>query len=315
MAEMAVQTENLSKTYGWLLWKKATPSLSNLNLSIPRGVVFGFLGPNGAGKTTTIRLLMDLIRPSEGKALILGKPVGDHDVKERVGFLPDCPAFSPYLSANEFLSICAKLLRIPSANRKKRISEVLEIVSMTEHARSKLGGFSRGMTQRIGIAQAILNSPELLILDEPLIGLDPLGRQELMNIMLSQKKRGTNVFFSSHILSDVEKICDYIGILDKGRLLCYGTLDELLSETGYKVRVKPGKDDLAKELMTDSISSSKLSDGGWELVFNSSPGIDKKLKGIKEAQPEVLEIASSKENLEDFFFRKIGITKKSDVEY
>ncbi len=312
MAEIAVLTENLSKTYGWLLWKKSTPSLTKLNLSIPKGVVFGFLGPNGAGKTTTIRLLMDLIRPSEGRAFILGKPVGDHKVKERIGFLPDCPAFSAYLTANEFLNICAKLLRIPSGERKGRIAEVLEIVNMTEHARSKLGGFSRGMTQRIGIAQAILNRPELLILDEPLIGLDPLGRQELKNIMINQKKRGTNVFFSSHILSDVEKICDYVGILNRGNLLCYGTLDELLSATGYRVKIRPGKDDIVKDLMTDAISSSKLPDGGWELVFNSGPQVDQKINQVKAAQPEAIDVSSSKENLEDFFFRKIGITKKSE---
>jgi len=313
MAEIAVFTENLSKTYGWLLWKKKTPSLTDLNLSIPKGVVFGFLGPNGAGKTTTIRLLMDLIKPSAGTALILGKPTSDHDVKERVGFLPDCPAFQPYLTANEFLNICAKLLRVPSGERKKRIADVLETVNMTEHARSKLGGFSRGMTQRIGIAQAILNNPDLLILDEPLIGLDPLGRQELKNIILSQKRRGTNVFFSSHILSDVEKMADYVGILNRGKLLCYGTLDELLGDTGHKAKIRPGMDDMAKDLLSDATSSTKLADGGWELVFNSGAAIDQKLKSLKSAHPEAIDISSSKENLEDFFFRKIGITKQNDV--
>ena len=220
MEDYVIKTENLSKTYGFMFWKKSEPALRNLNLAIPKGTVFGFLGPNGAGKTTTIRLLMDLIKPSEGNATLFGKPVGKFEIKKQIGFLPDSPAFSGYLSAYEFLVICAKLLKIPRARRKDRIFEVLDMVKMSEHAKSKLAGFSRGMVQRIGIAQAILNDPKLLILDEPLVGLDPLGRQEFKDIIMEQKKRGISVFFCSHILSDVEKICDHIGILYKGEMLC-----------------------------------------------------------------------------------------------
>ena len=233
MDDYIIQTEDLTKDYSNWLRKTPRPALDRLTISIPRNCIFGFLGPNGAGKTTTIKILMGLIRPTGGKATVLGKPYDDVESKNRIGFLPDSPAFTPTLSATEFLDVCARLLKIPSERRKKRVEEVLEIVRMSQHAKSKIGTFSRGMLQRIGIAQAILNDPELLILDEPLLGLDPYGRQEFKEIILGQKHDfHASVFFSSHILSDVEEICDSISILNKGRLLCSGPLHSLLSGGG-----------------------------------------------------------------------------------
>jgi len=307
-----IEIKGLTKYYGSLFWKKKKPSLFELNLTIPEGAIFGFLGPNGAGKTTTIKILMNLIKQSSGEALILGCPPDNVEVKRSIGFLPDAPAFSPYLSAVEFLNICAKLFGIPSDIRKKRIAEVLENVRMTRHAKSKLGGFSRGMTQRIGIAQAILNNPKLLILDEPLVGLDPHGRQELKDIILDQKARGTSVFFCSHILSDAEKICDRIGILCESRLLCSGRLDELLSETGSKLHVNPGHDDIAKDMLSAATETIKRPDGGWELSFSNKTEITQALLAVKEKHGDAVAITSSRESLEDFFFRKIeNATKPS----
>ncbi len=300
-----IETKGLTKYYGALFWKKKEPALDKLTIEIPEGSVFGFLGPNGAGKTTTIRLLMDLIRPTEGEATLFGQPPDNLEVKRLIGFLPDNPVFSPYLTAYEFLDICAKLLRVPSAERKKRIEEVVETVKMSKHLYSKLGGFSRGMTQRIGIAQAILNKPKLLILDEPLVGLDPHGRQELKDIILAQKNRGTNVFFSSHILSDVEKMCDRISILFQGNLLCYGKLEDLLSETGSRVHVKHGEDEIMKDLLPEATGTIRLSDGSWELVFQNKPELSQRIKAIAEKNPRAITITPSRENLEDFFFRKI----------
>jgi ABC-2 type transport system ATP-binding protein len=248
---------------------------------------------------------MDLIRPSSGSAMVLGAPPDNVKVKKQIGFLPDAPAFSSYLSANEFLNICAKLLGIQSSERKKRISEVLEVVKMTKHAKSKLGGFSRGMIQRIGIAQAILNDPKLLILDEPLVGLDPHGRQELKDIILDQKSRGTNVFFCSHILSDVEKICDHLGILFEGKLLCSGSVDELLSQTGSRLHINSGHDDIAKAMLSDASETIKLPDGSWELTFSDKKEIKDALKALKEKHGNDVTITPARENLEEFFFRKI----------
>ncbi len=305
-----IETRELTKYYGALFWKKKEPALDKLTISIPEGSVFGFLGPNGAGKTTTIRLFMDLIRPTSGEALLFGKPPDDLETKRLIGFLPDNPVFSSYLTAYEFLDICAKLLRVPSSERKRRIEEVVDLVKMSKHLHSKLGGFSRGMTQRIGIAQAVLNRPKLLILDEPLVGLDPHGRQELKDIILHQKNSGTNVFFSSHILSDVEKMCDSISILHQGNLLCYGKIGELLSETGSRVHVKHGEDEIIKDLLPEATGTIRLSDGSWELVFQDKPELTRRIKDLAEKNPKAITITPSRENLEDFFFRKIENAKQ-----
>jgi len=313
MDELVIRTENLTKYYGHLFWKKKKPSLNNLNLEIPRGSIFGFLGPNGAGKTTTIRLLMDLIKPTEGAAWVLGRPTDDVKIKQRIGYLPDGPSFSPYLKANEFLTICAKLLKIPSQERKKRIAEVLEIVKMTEHGNSRLGGFSRGMTQRIGLAQAILNKPELLILDEPLIGLDPQGRLDLMNIINMQKEAGTNVFFCSHILSDVERICDRVGILCRGSLLCSGLIGDMLSETGFRAVIRPGHDGLMQQLMAHAIGSTRLPDGGWELSFSSSEKVKGMIESHLTANPESISCFPIRESLEDYFFRMVANAERQNA--
>ncbi len=300
-----IETSSLTKYYGFAFWKHKEAALKELTLTIPEGAVFGFLGPNGAGKTTTIKLLMDLIRPSSGEVKVFGKPPDDISVKQMIGFLPDNPAFSSYLSAYEFLTICAKLLKIPPLERRERIMEVLELVKMDKFVDEKLGGFSKGMIQRIGIAQAILNRPKLVILDEPLTGLDPHGRQELKDIILDQKDKGNTVFFSSHVLSDVEKICDSIGILNKGVMLCCGKLDSLLSVTGARMHIQAGRDDIAKELISFASGTVKLPDGSWELVFQNRDDLKDRINAVKEQHKDAVNITPTRENLEEFFFRKV----------
>ncbi|MDD5727349.1 MAG: ABC transporter ATP-binding protein [Victivallales bacterium] len=310
--ENVIEIKNLTKYYGSFFWKKPVPAVHELTLNIPAGTVFGFLGPNGAGKTTTIKLLMDLIKPSGGEARILGCPPDNVEIKKQIGFLPDEPVFSTYLSANEFLDICARLLGVPSRERKGRVAEVLSIVKMSKYAKAKLGGFSRGMVQRIGIAQAILNRPKLLILDEPLVGLDPHGRQELKNIILHQKSCGTSVFFCSHILSDVEKMCDSLGILYEGNLLCAGKLSALLQDTGVRLHIKPEHDDIARMLLSEANETVKLPDGGWELTFSNNKEVGKTLSGIKGQYKDAVVMIPSKEGLEKFFFRKIADATKTN---
>ena len=307
MEGAVIQTENLSKVYK-RLFRPGTFALNNLTISVPRGSIFGFLGPNGAGKTTTIKILMDLIKPTNGRAYVLGRPSSDVEVKAKIGFLPDSPAFSPQLTAREFLNICAKLLRLPSEGRAERIEEVLETVKMADHAKDKIGSFSRGMLQRIGVAQAILNKPELLILDEPLLGLDPFGRQEFKNIILEQQKRGTSVFFSSHILSDVEEICNRIAILNKGKLLCTGRLDELLSTSGdgaSSVTIAPGNDGIFRELVGMASGTAKQPDGSWVLNFDGSAEAARKIEELSAKHPEAVKVAAQHETLEEFFFQTL----------
>ena len=307
MEENIIQTENLTKDYSNWFRKTPRPALNQLTISIPKGCVFGFLGPNGAGKTTTIKILMGLIRPTGGTATVLGKPYDDVESKNRIGFLPDSPAFTPTLSATEFLDVCARLLKIPSENRKKRVEEVLEIVRMSQHAKSKIGTFSRGMLQRIGIAQAILNNPELLILDEPLLGLDPYGRQEFKEIILGQKNDfHASVFFSSHILSDVEEICDSVSILNKGRLLCAGPLQTLLSGGGKGITVDVRSEDALRELVAYADQVNKTASGEWELLFKQKdPAVEGKINELVGRFGKRVEIRNANEELESFFFKKI----------
>ncbi len=302
--DFAIRTDGLTKVYRrW--FQPNTTALSEVSLRVPRGSVFGFLGPNGAGKTTTIKILMDLVKPTRGTASVLGKPSTDVNVKERIGFLPDSPAFSPQLTAREFLVICAKLLRIGSDVRDARVSEILEEVHMAEHAKDKIGSFSRGMLQRIGVAQAILNQPDLLILDEPLLGLDPFGRQQFKEIILARRDQGTTVFFSSHILADVEEICDRIAILNHGHLLCMGTLQELLHSSGASVLLSPGQDELFRELALEADSTRRLPDGSRELQFAEIEALRPRLEDLMRLHPDAIRLDSARENLETFFFQTL----------
>ena len=304
-AEFAIKTENLTKHYRSAFWRlKAEPALNQLNLEVPRGTVYGFLGPNGAGKTTTIKLLIDLLRPTAGKAWILGKACDNVEVREKIGYLPDSPAFGSYLTATQFLTLCARLLKIPKAKRRDRVQEVLHTVGMADSAKDTLGGFSRGMVQRIGVAQALLNCPELLILDEPLIGLDPHGREELLQIVREQKKAGVSVFFCSHILSDVERLCDQIGILRKGELLCSGPLNDLLQNRGVCLILPPGQDALAKDLMIHAESTSPMEDGRWNMEFSGQKWKEVKQKSL----PDGVVVEPRKEDLQAFLFRQVKET-------
>jgi ABC-2 type transport system ATP-binding protein len=225
----AIETDGLTKIFR-SLGRKPIVALQDLNLRVPIGIVFGFLGPNGAGKTTTLNLLLGNLRPTRGTGRIFGYPIGNPEVRRLIGYLPEKFQFHDFLTAEEFLDFHARLLGLPKLVRRQRIDAVLEFVGLQERRRSKVREFSRGMLQRLGIAQALLNEPKLVILDEPTSALDPLGRWEVRNLILSLKEQGVTVFLNSHLLSEVEMTCDAVAILNKGRLVFQGRLDELLSE-------------------------------------------------------------------------------------
>lgn len=225
-----IETENLTKVYRTPFARRRVKAVQGLNLEVRKGEIFGFLGPNGAGKTTTLKILTGLLYPTSGKAWIFGKDVTHMDSKGRTGFLPEHPFFYPHLTGYELLDLCGQLFRIEGAERKRRIDRLLLQLGLEDSARLQLSKYSKGMVQRIGIAQALINEPDLVILDEPLAGLDPLGRKDLKEIMLRLREEGRTVFFSTHILPDVELICDRVGILIQGKLVSTGRLDELLEE-------------------------------------------------------------------------------------
>jgi ABC-2 type transport system ATP-binding protein len=248
----AIEVERLSKDYTVGFWRpRPWRAIDELSLRVEANEVYGFLGPNGAGKTTTLKLLMQLMYPTSGRMSILGRPVGDPDVRRRIGFLPEAPYFYDYLTAEELLGYFAGLFGIGEPDRRKRVGALLDSVGIGAERRLPLRKFSKGMLQRVGLAQALINEPEVVFLDEPMSGLDPIGRRDVRSIILGLRDRGCTVFFSSHILSDAEALCSRVGILVGGRMVAAGTLSELLA---FKVA--------GWELIGAGIDPATLGDGG-----------------------------------------------------
>ena len=227
----AIVVDRLTKTYKpvWP-WLKETTVLSDVSLSVGQGEIFGFLGHNGAGKTTTMKILLGLLGATDGRIELLGVPVTDVAVHARIGYLPESPYFYDYLTAEEFLCFYGRLAGLSRETVRQRTPQLLERVGLTEARDRQLRKFSKGMLQRIGLAQAIIHDPELVILDEPMSGLDPIGRKEVRDLILSLRDQGKTVFFSTHIVSDVEMICDRVGILAKGKMLASGRIEDLVNE-------------------------------------------------------------------------------------
>jgi ABC-2 type transport system ATP-binding protein len=227
--EPVLEFVELEKEFRLGLQLTRVHAVRGVSLQVAAGEIFGYLGPNGAGKTTTMKMAMGLIRPSKGEVRLFGRPIGDPSARARVGYLPEHPYFYDYLTATEILDFYGELYGMSRADRRRRVGELLELVGLTHAADRTLRRFSKGMLQRVGIAQAIINNPDLVILDEPLSGLDPMGRKEVRDIIVTLREQGKTVFFSSHILHDIETICDRVGLLIQGKLEKVGPLDALLS--------------------------------------------------------------------------------------
>jgi ABC-2 type transport system ATP-binding protein len=234
----AIEILGLEKTYRVGFWRaRPKRALHPLHLTVNEGEIFGFLGPNGAGKTTTLKLLMDLVFPTAGSARILGKEWTDPQIKAQIGFLPEQPYFYDYLTAHELLDYYGQLSGVPARDRKPRIEEMLARVGLADIKGIQLRKFSKGMLQRVGIAQAILHNPKVVFLDEPMSGLDPLGRREVRDLIGQLKQEGKTVFFSTHILSDAEALCDRVAIIHQGELRGVGAIEDLTSSIQGKVEV------------------------------------------------------------------------------
>ena len=227
----AIQTVNLSKKFG------RTVALAGLSMTVPRGEVFGFLGPNGAGKTTSVKLLLGLLKPTGGEAWLLGRPIGDLQTRRKIGYLPELFRYQAWLSAREVLALHCELAPLPRSSWDDEITSALETVGLSDRATDRVGTFSKGMQQRLGLATALVGEPELVFLDEPTSALDPVGRHDVREIIRGLASRGTAVFLNSHLLSEVEQLCDRVAVVDHGRVIASGTMDELLGGTAVKVRV------------------------------------------------------------------------------
>jgi ABC-2 type transport system ATP-binding protein len=304
MPAPAIETENLSKEYphGFLHLKKKT-SLDGLTLQVENGEVFGFLGPNGAGKSTTIKLLMGIIFPTAGTARLLGRPVGDPGAHARIGYLPEQPYFYDYLTAAELLDYFARFHGFSRADRRERVARMLAKVGLETAGKIQLRKYSKGMLQRVGLAQAILHDPQLVILDEPMSGLDPLGRREVRDILLELKAAGKTILFSTHILPDAEALCDRVGVIAGGRLRGVGAPDAI-------VGVKTAGLEILFELPAGSESGTlraKAAKSGTRYQLNvAEPELFPAIEQLRGAGAKIVSVTQIKPTLEDFFLELVG---------
>src|SRR5438874_1024672 len=303
----ALEIQDLSKTYSVGFWKKRPRCvLKPLDLSVEEGEIFGYLGPNGAGKTTTLKLLMGLIFPSGGSARLLGRDWRDPDVKTEVGFLPEQPYFYDYLTATELLEYYGQLSGMDLAAQSRRVPEVLERVGMTRAANMQLRKFSKGMLQRVGIAQAIIHDPKLVILDEPMSGLDPLGRREIRELLQELKDQGKTVFFSTHILSDAEALCDRVAVIHKGELRGIGVVADLVNRNlaASETEIVWNGTQAAEAIRALGASCRVAGDTVRATIVAAQ--LDSVLDLIRRHQGRILSVTPVRTTLEDYFLQQLG---------
>jgi ABC-2 type transport system ATP-binding protein len=306
---IAIATDALTKDYAVGFWRKRPyRALDGLTLEVGEGEVFGFLGPNGAGKTTTLKLLMQLVYPTSGRAAILGRPLGDVAVRRRIGYLPEHPYFYEYLTAEELLSYFAALFGLTPADRRARAARLLDEVGIGAERRLQLRRFSKGMLQRVGIAQALINEPEVVFLDEPMSGLDPLGRRDIRALILRLRDEGRTVFFSSHILSDAEALCSRVGILAAGRLQACGRLSDTdaFQIRGWELVVADLDGEGLGQIARDVRRVTPIAEGRFALELPLETAPERILATVSAAGGQLISLNPIRDTLEDFFMRQVA---------
>jgi ABC-2 type transport system ATP-binding protein len=306
-----VEIENLSKDYEvGFFRKRKVRALDKLSVTVNQGEIFGFLGANGAGKTTTLKLLMTLIFPTEGSARILGQDISDFSMHARIGYLPENPYFYDYLSAREFLNFCGQIFGFSSEERNRRSRDLLARVHLEESKwNTQLRKFSKGMLQRVGLAQALVNDPEIVFLDEPMSGLDPIGRREVRDLIASLRQEGKTVFMCSHILSDIEVLCDRVAILKKGRLAHVGYLEELRQQvsgenlleiivTGTEVET------LSAHLPNDRKFRVTVTPAGLRIEVSNETDVDEVIRALRQSGGKLVSVQPLRQSLEELFINE-----------
>jgi ABC-2 type transport system ATP-binding protein len=312
--ELAIDVRDLRKEFRTPLRRKKVEALRGVSFTVERGHIYGFVGPNGAGKTTTIRTLMGLIRPSGGSATIFGHAIPSRAARFKVGFLPETPYFYDYLTVGELLDLAGRLFGMPKSARKKRAEELIEKVGLGRARTQPLKKFSKGMLQRAGLAQALMNDPELVVLDEPTSGLDPIGRKEVRDLIVELRDQGKTVFFSSHILTDIEAIADRVAIIARGQLQAQGTPAELIKRTvlGIDVTVRVAAETELGEL-TDGASRVRRNADELSLTLAADVDVDSWLAHARDKGAKVVAVAPRHETLEELFMREIASADTSSA--
>lgn len=304
-----LNVENLIKDYTTGFLRKRVRVLKGVSFSVIRGEIFGFVGPNGAGKTTTFKTILGFVPTTSGRVEIMGKPLGDVDVKKYLGYLPENPYFYDYLTGEELVRYMGELHGLNGRRLSKRVDELLEKVNMSHAKRVQLRKYSKGMLQRVGVAQALINDPEFLILDEPMSGLDPMGQREIRELILEQKKKGKTILLSSHILSDVEALCDRVGVIIGGRVVKMGELGKLFEEihTDYEMLLKGVDEEIVNKLSDLRVTLEKRA--GFIILKFDEDIKARVLDAVSKSQADIVSLHPLRKSLEGLFVQE---AKKDD---
>lgn len=306
-----VETSGLTKVYSSAFGNKKVQALTDLSISVDPGTIFGLLGPNGAGKTTLVKLLLGITYPTVGSARLLGENINNYKVKKKVGYLPENHKYPPYLTGGEVMRFFGRLSGLESRYLDKRIDELLDMMKLLKWKKTKVKAYSKGMMQRLGLAQAMINNPDVIFLDEPTDGVDPIGRKEIRDILLELKKQSKTIFLNSHLLSEVEMITDRVGILNKGKLLREGTVKELTEKKEEYLLSVDADADVSSLGEVNGNIITKLNDGRYSLRVSDIAGLNKIIDGLRNNGIMINEIIKHKNTLEEMF---ISLIEESDKE-
>ena len=305
MPETAIRIQNFSKEYPVPRQKEKRVAVSNLTLGVPVGGLFGFLGPNGAGKTTTIKMLLGFLPPTQGEAWLFDRPVGDDRARQRVGYLPEQPYFPKFLSGLEVVRAHAGLAGLSGRRHGERVEGCLRQVGMWDNRHVTLSKCSKGMTQRVGLASALVGDPDLLIMDEPSSGLDPLGRKELRELLTALKNEGKTIFLSSHLLSEMESVCDRVGVMARGKLVACGTPSEITqARDEVRVQIEPAERDEVLRAQVEDWGGTM--DPAGDALRVPSAVVYKTLGLLEQRRAKLIAVSPQRETLEDAFLRLVG---------